>query len=91
MCDGGWRKPQYSRIIVLSAFFSNIILPLSLSFKAPGAPASALITETVVTLAMGIMLYRRRGIDLLPRLSDLQEQVASLSFFAHRNCERVGG
>ena len=85
-------KPQYSRIIVISALFNNIILvPLCFWFKAPGAAASALVTETVVTLAMGIMLYRRRGIDLLPRLSDLQEQVASLSLFAHRNCERVGG
>ena len=75
MCDGGWRKPQYSRIIVLSAFFSNIILvPLSLWFKAPGAAASALITETVVTLAMGIMLYRRRGIDLFPHLSDIRNR-----------------
>ena len=67
MCDGGWRKSQYSRIIVLSAFFNNIILvPASLWFKAPGAAASALITETVVTLAMAIMLYRRRGSDFLP-------------------------
>jgi len=53
--------------------------------------AAALITETVVTLAMGVMLYRRRGIDLLPRLSDLQEQAVSLSYFSQRNYERVRG
>jgi hypothetical protein len=84
-------KPQYSRIIVASAFFSNIILvPLCYWFRAPGAAASALVTETVVTLAMGIMLYGR-GIDLWPRLSDLKEQMASLSFFAYRSYERVRG
>jgi PST family polysaccharide transporter len=85
-------KPQYSRIILLSAFFNNIILiPLCYWFKAPGAAASALITETVVTIAMGIMLYRQRGIDLLPHLSDLREQLADASFFAHRSYERVRG
>jgi PST family polysaccharide transporter len=84
-------KPQYSRIIVISALFNNIILvPLCYWFKAPGAAASALITETVVTLAMAMMLYGR-GIDLLPRLSDVGEQIASLSFFAQRSYEKVKG
>jgi PST family polysaccharide transporter len=83
-------KPQYSRIIVLSAIFSNIILvPLCYWFKAPGAAAAALITETVVTLAMGMALYYGRGIDLLPRLSNVREQVASLSLFAQRGYEKV--
>jgi PST family polysaccharide transporter len=32
-------KPQFSRIIVISAFFNNIILvPLCYWFKAPGQP-----------------------------------------------------
>lgn len=85
-------KPQYSRIIVLSAIFSNIILvPLCYWFKAPGAAASALITETVVTLAMGMALYYGRGIDLLPRLSDVREQFASLSLFAQKGYEKVTG
>lgn len=77
-------KPQYSRIIVLSAVFSNLILfPLCYEFKAPGAAAAALVTETVVTLAMGMMLYGR-AIDLLPRLSDLRGQVSGLSTFQFR-------
>jgi polysaccharide transporter, PST family len=84
-------KPQYSRIIMLSAIINNIILiPLCYWFKAPGAAASALITETVVTLAMAMMLYAR-GIDLWPRLSDVEEQVASLSFFAQRSYAKVRG
>jgi PST family polysaccharide transporter len=74
-------KPEYSRTIVLSAVFSNLILfPLCLWFRAPGAASAALITETVVTAAMGMMLYAR-GIDLMPRLSDLREQAVSLSVF----------
>jgi len=74
-------KPQYSRTIVLSALFSNILLvPLCYCFKAPGAASAALITETVVTIAMGMMLYAR-GIDLMPRVSDLREQAANLSGF----------
>jgi len=84
-------KPQYSRIIMLSAIINNIILiPLCYWFKAPGAAASGLITETVVTIAMGMMLYAR-GIDLLPRWSDVEEQVASLSFFAQRGFAKVRG
>ncbi len=72
-------KPQYSRIIVISAFFNSIILiPLCYWFEARGAAASALLTETFVTLTMAWMLYRR-GIDLLPRFSDLRENVVSLS------------
>jgi len=74
-------KPQYSRIIVLSAVFSNAILfPLCYQFKAPGAASAALITETVVTIAMGMMLYGK-GVNLLPRLSDLRDQISSLSAF----------
>jgi PST family polysaccharide transporter len=74
-------KPQYSRIIVLSAVFSNAILfPLCYRFKAPGAASAALITETVVTIAMGMMLYGK-GVNLLPRLSDLRDQISSLSAF----------
>ncbi len=74
-------KPQYSRIIIISAFLNNIILiPLCYWFKAPGAASSALITETFVTIVMGVMLYRARGIDLLPRWSDLKGQFESLSF-----------
>jgi len=85
-------KPQYSRTIVISAFVSNIILvPLCYWFKAPGAAASALITETGVTLAMGMMLYHVRGIDLLPRWSDVGGQIASLSLFAQRSYEKVLG
>jgi polysaccharide transporter, PST family len=72
-------KPQYSRTIVLSAIFSNVILiPLCYWFGAPGAAASALITETSVTIAMGIMLYLR-GIDLLPRFAQFKEQAENLS------------
>jgi len=85
-------KPEYSRIIVLSAFLNNIILiPLCYWFKAPGAAASGLLVETFVTLTMGMMLFYRRGIDLLPRLSDMKGQLASLSFFAQRSYERVRG
>jgi polysaccharide transporter, PST family len=75
-------KPQYSRTIVISAFFNNIILiPLCYWFEARGAAASALLTESFVTFTMAMMLYGR-GIDLLPRLSDLKGQVASLSTFS---------
>jgi O-antigen/teichoic acid export membrane protein len=78
-------KPQYSRIIVLSAFLNNLILiPLCYFFKASGAAASALIIESFVTLTMGTMLYRSRGIDLLPRLSDLGEQIRMLWVFPIR-------
>jgi PST family polysaccharide transporter len=85
-------KPQYSRIIVISAFFNNIILvPLCYWFKAPGAAASALITETAVTIMMGIMLYSGRGVDILPRLSDMRGQFSSLSLFSQRSYERLRG
>jgi O-antigen/teichoic acid export membrane protein len=77
-------KPQYSRIIVVSAFFSNLILvPLCYRFKAPGAAASALITETIVTFLMAMALHSR-GIDLLPRMSDVKGRLASLSFVSLR-------
>ena len=82
-------KPQYSRTIVISAFLNNIILvPLCYWFKAPGAAASGLLTETFVTVVMGMMLYRR-GLDLLPPISDLREQVAILSFVSIRRA--IGG
>ena len=85
-------KPQYSRIIVISAFLNNIILvPLCYWFKAPGAAVSGLLIETFVTVTMGMMLFYGRGINLLPRLSDVGGQIASLSFFAHRSYERVRG
>jgi PST family polysaccharide transporter len=81
-------KPQYSRTIVISAFFNNIILvPLCYWFKAPGAAASGLLTETFVTLVMGIMLYGR-GIDLLPRASDLKRQIAGFSMLSLRRAIR---
>ena len=77
-------KAEYSRIIVVSAFFNNIILlPLCFWFKASGAAASALLTEIFVTLTMALMLYGR-GIDLLPRFSDLRRQITSRSFFSTR-------
>ncbi len=77
-------KPQYSRIIVVSAFFNNLILfPLCYWCKAPGAAASALLTETFVTVVMGVLLHRR-GIDLLPRLSDVTEQFTSMRGFSFR-------
>jgi PST family polysaccharide transporter len=73
-------KPQYSRTIVLSAIVSNMILvPMCYWFGAPGAAASSLLTETGVTIAMGIMLYLR-DIDLLPRASQFREQLGNFSF-----------
>jgi PST family polysaccharide transporter len=84
-------KPQYSRIIVISAFLNNIILiPLCFWFKAPGAAASALITETFVTVVMALMLYNK-GVNLLPRLSDLKFRMANLAVVGERDVERVGG
>jgi len=78
-------KPQYSRIIVISAFFNSIILvPLCYWYKAPGAAASALITETLVTLMMGMALHGSQGIDLLPRLSEMKRWAAILSFVSLR-------
>ena len=44
-----------------------------------------------MTLAMGMELYYGRGIDLLPRLSDVREQFASLSVFAQKGYEKVAG
>jgi PST family polysaccharide transporter len=77
-------KPQYSRTIMIGALFNSIILiPLCYWFKAPGAAVSALLTETFVTVIMGMMLYGQ-GIDLLPRLSDFRGQVASLSVVSLR-------
>jgi polysaccharide transporter, PST family len=84
-------KTQYSRIIVASAILSNVILvPLCYWFKAPGAAASGLISEVGVTLAMGLLLYRR-GVDLLPRLADVREQFASIPFLNNKAHEKVIG
>jgi len=84
-------KAQFSRIIVLSALFNNVILvPLCFWFKAPGAAVSALLTQAVITIAMGTTLYGR-GIDLLPRLSDVRGHVANLSLVAQRSYEKVWG
>jgi polysaccharide transporter, PST family len=77
-------KPQYSRIIVLSAFFNNLVLvPLCYWFRATGAAASGLIAETIVTIAMGWMLHGR-GIDLMPRLVDFKEHFTNLPIFQRR-------
>jgi PST family polysaccharide transporter len=82
-------KAQFSRTIVISAFFNNIILvPLCFWFKAPGAAASGLITQSVMAVMMGTVLYRR-GIDLLPRFSDLRGQVSSLSTVAQRGYRKL--
>lgn len=84
-------KAQYSRIIVLSAFLNNaILIPLCFWLRAPGAAISALITETVVTIMMGVVL-QRRGIDLLPRLTDFRAQITDLSFVAQRGLGKVMG
>jgi PST family polysaccharide transporter len=84
-------KAQFSRIILISAILNNIILvPLCFWFKAPGAAVSGLVTQMAMTVMMGVMLHGR-GIDLLPRLSDVRGQVASLSLFAQRSYERVLG
>ena len=77
-------KAEYSYTIVIAAVFSNLILfPLCYEFKAPGAASAALVTETVVTLAMGIMLAKR-GVDLLPRLSSIKSQAINFALFQAR-------
>lgn len=84
-------KAQYSRIIIASAFFNNMILiPLCLWFKAPGAAVAGLITETVVTIMMGLAL-QSRGVDLLPRPSDFRAPFINLSVVAQRSVGRVRG
>jgi PST family polysaccharide transporter len=82
-------KKEFSRIIVISAFFNNIILiPLCFWFKAPGAAASGLITQSAMTIAMVIGLYGK-GIDLRPRFADLKEQIGSLSSVAQRSYRKL--
>jgi polysaccharide transporter, PST family len=82
-------KAQFSRIIVISAILNNVILvPLCFWFKAPGAAASGLITQSLIAFIMASVLYKR-DIDLLPRLSDLREQVASLSAMAQRSFRKL--
>ncbi len=72
-------KSQFSQIIVASAFFNILILiPLCLYFQAPGAAASALFTEALVTLWMGMILYCS-GIDLMPRFADAMGPLSALS------------
>jgi polysaccharide transporter, PST family len=84
-------KAQFSRMVVMSALLNGIILvPLCLWFKAPGAATSGLIAELVITVVMAAMLHGR-GIDLLPRLSDLRGQVSGLALFAQKSYERVRG
>jgi len=71
-------KKQFSRIIVFSAIFNNLILvPLCFWFKAPGAAVSGLITQIAMTIVMAIALYGK-GVDLLPRLSDLKDRWRAL-------------
>jgi len=80
-------KRQFSKIIVLSAFFNNVILvPLCYWFKAPGAAVAGPITQSVMTVAMAIVLYRRE-IDLLPRWSDLRRQFGSASLLIQKRYE----
>jgi polysaccharide transporter, PST family len=82
-------KAQFSRIILISAVLNNIILvPLCFWFKAPGAAASGLITQSLITVIMASVLYRR-DIILLPRLSDLGELVSSLSTVAQRRFKKL--
>jgi PST family polysaccharide transporter len=82
-------KKEFSRFIVVSACVNNIILiPLCIWFKSPGAAASGLITQLGVTIVMAVVLYWK-GIDLLPRFSDLREQILSLSTVAHRSYKKL--
>jgi polysaccharide transporter, PST family len=84
-------KKQFSGIIVLSAFFNNIILiPLCFWFKAPGAAVSGLITQSVMTIAMAVALHSK-DVDLRPRLSDVKGLMTSVSALARRNYEKVLG
>jgi len=77
-------KEQFSRTIIISALFNTLILvPLCYWFKAPGAAVSGLITQTAMAI-MRAMALRGRGIDLLPRLSDLRAQVSAMSVFSLR-------
>jgi PST family polysaccharide transporter len=72
-------RTQFSRIIIASSFLNILILfPLSYYFGAPGAASCGLITETVVTVFMGILLYRR-GIDLMPRFTEMHLRSLTLA------------
>ena len=82
-------KAQFSRIILISAVLNNIILvPLCFWFNAPGAAASGLITQSLITVIMASVLYRQ-DLDLLPRLSDLSELVVSVSTVAQRSFKKL--
>jgi PST family polysaccharide transporter len=75
-------KQQFSKTIIYSAFVNVVILfPLCYLLKAPGAALSALLAETLVTIVMAVMLYKR-GIDLLPRFSDILSVVQRKTSFA---------
>jgi polysaccharide transporter, PST family len=65
-------RTQFSQIIIASSFLNIIILfPLSYCFGACGAAACGLVTEVLVTILMGIVLYKR-GIDLMPRFTEMR-------------------
>jgi polysaccharide transporter, PST family len=65
-------RTQFSQIIIASSFLNIIILfPLSYYFGACGAAACGLVTEVLVTILMGIVLYKR-GIDLMPRFTEMR-------------------
>lgn len=50
----------FSRIVLFSAVCNTIlVVPFAYFFQAQGVSATMLITETLVTVIMGIMLYRR--------------------------------
>jgi PST family polysaccharide transporter len=82
-------KAQFSRTIVISALFNNLILvPLCFWFKAPGAAVCGLITQLGMMIMMGMTL-RGQGVVLLPRLSDVGEHFASLSLSAQKGYKKV--
>jgi PST family polysaccharide transporter len=82
-------KAQFSRMVVISAILNNIILvPLCFWFKASGAAISGLLAEAAVTIVMATVLYGR-GIDLLPRVSDVREQMTILSIVANRSFKKL--
>jgi PST family polysaccharide transporter len=82
-------KAQFSRIIMIAALFNNVILvPLCFWFRAPGAAVSGLITQTAITVMMATALHSR-GVDLLPRLSDVKGQFASLSSVAQKSYRKI--
>jgi heme A synthase len=58
---------QFSRILIAAGILNVVVgIPLISMFAAQGAGASVLLTETVVTLSMGIIL-QRNGISIRMR------------------------